>query len=173
MKWISSNETECSVSSHSPVNHAVVVPNLSLSLTSSRRFVLSMLMAGPAPSSPPICLIKNQLKTPPVSRVQSGRGWNRASSRSAPCPPPPLFPPGSLSPTHSEAPPPCLLEVGNMIYENAELHLYFFSLLHPLIYLLDFSCSRPPLPVWGGWMESVSVQTRLVDCRHGADLSHT
>lgn len=49
---------------------------------------------------------------------------------------------------HSQAPPSCLLEVGNMIYEKRGRNLYIFFLVHPLIYLLDFSSC-----LWwrGGW----------------------
>ncbi len=114
---------------------------------------------SPANGHPHVWLIKNQLKTPrrQVSRATPAEGRIPLPARSL-----------SLSLSfsqanthslsssldlfsrilHSQAPPSCLLEVGNMIYEKRGRNLYIFFLMHPLIYLLDFSSC-----LWwrGGW----------------------
>lgn len=74
-----------------------------------------------------------------------------------------LPPAVSLSLAPLEAPPSCLLEVGNMIYENGELNLYIFFLLHPLIYLLDFSPRRLFLSlVWRGGEGGGGIRWRVI-----------
>lgn len=118
------------------------------SLASSQRFIPFMLMEPPHHHHHHhVYLIKNQLKTPRrlVSRAEARlRLEQKRFPHSLPLSltltiSSSLFLPRSpsLSPTPL-APPSCLLEVGNMIYENGELNLYIFFLLHPLIYLLDF-----------------------------------
>lgn len=101
--------------------------------------------------TPHVWLIKNQLKTPrrQVSRATPAEGRIEAlPALSASLKHSLSLSLSSSRLLHSQAPPSCLLEVGNMIYEKRGRNLYIFFLVHPLIYLLDFSSC-----LWwrGGW----------------------
>lgn len=173
----------------------------SLTVTSSLTCFLSEVHSLHANGAPHhhhhhhVYLIKNQLKTPRrlVSRAEARlRLEQKRFPHSLPLSltltiSSSLFLPRSpsLSPTPL-APPSCLLEVGNMIYENGELNFYIFFLLHPLIYLLDFfflpaasSClwcggeaeDRERIGLDGEWSRGRPADWQA--CRHGTDLSHT
>lgn len=155
---------------------------ISLSLSLFFLFFLFWFYPSPANGHPPCLANQKSIKNTSTPSLESYPGWgkDRGASRTL-CLSQAHTHTLSLSSSsrdlssrllHSQAPPSCLLEVGNMIYEKRGRNLYIFfprASSHLFIRFLFLSLVERRMGlVESGW------GARPADwqaCRHGADLS--